>query len=61
MFGGILPRELYVVGVILFLQVKISSDLFIISGLRMRRSLVILSGLVKSVTKMVTGCLRTMV
>ena len=31
-----------------------------VKSLRMRRSLVKLSGLVKTVTKMVTGCLRTM-
>ena len=33
---------------------------FIIKGLRMRRSLVQLSALVNTVTKMVTECLRTM-
>ena len=34
-------------------------DLFMIKELRMRRSLVKLSGSVKSVTKMLTGFLRT--
>ena len=33
---------------------------FIIKSLRMRRSLVKLSGFVKTVTKMVTGCLGMM-
>ena len=37
----------------------LTKDLLIINGVRMRRSLVNLSGLVKSVTKMVTGYLRT--
>ena len=37
----------------------ISKNLFIIKALRMRRSLVKLSGLMESVTKVVTGCLRT--
>ena len=36
-------------------------DLFIVKSLRMIRSLVKFSGLVKAVTKMVTGCLRAMI
>ena len=36
----------------------LANDLFIVKELKMRRSLVKLSGLVKSVTKMVTGFLK---
>ena len=39
------------------LIICLSSDSFVVKDLRMRRSLVNLSELVKSVTKMVTGCL----
>ena len=44
----------------LLFSLKDPIKLKIIKSLRMRRSLVKLSGLVKAVTKMVTGCKRMM-
>ena len=71
LLGGLVPLRLSLVSLFYSLKVPLrlkikntkshhllTKDLFIIKRLRMKRSLVKLSGLVKALTKMGTGCIQ---